>query len=116
MAVGIWFSLDQLVPDKAESLNFALIRMSALAVVAFGLGGFVARRGFLIPAMLLALVIWIAVTAYSLSIGFELGNPMWPQFSWNLPSLVLIPAVAVGALTGTATAKWVRGESNIEKF
>ncbi len=115
LAVGVWFSLDQLTPDKAGSLNIALIRMSLLAIVAFGIGGYFAREDFLVPSMCLALVVWLVVTAYSLSIGFELGNPMWTQFIWNLPNLVLIPAVAVGALVGTAVARRARGESGADK-
>ena len=115
LAVSVWFSMDQLAPDKAELLTLALTRMSLLAIIAFGIGGFVARANFVVPSMCLALVVWLVVTAYSLSIGFELGNSMWSQFVWNLPNLVLIPAVAVGALVGTAMARWVQSESSAEK-
>jgi hypothetical protein len=115
LAIGIWFSMNQLTPDKGESLTLALTKMSLLAIVAFGIGGFVARANFILPSMCLALVVWLVVTAYSLSIALELGNPMWSQFIWNLPTLVLIPAVAVGALGGTAMARWVQSESSAEK-
>jgi len=115
LAMGVWLGLDQFAPDGSGSLSSALLRMSLLAFVAFGIGGFVARRDFLVPAILLALIVWVAVTAYSLSIGFRLGNPMWSQFVWNLPNLILIPAVAVGALVGAAAAKNVRGISGTQE-
>ncbi len=115
LAVGVLFGMDQLAPDNAGSLTFALGRTSLLTIVAFGIGGLVAREGFLVPSICLALVMWLVVTAYSLSIGLELGNPMWSQFIWTLPNLVTIPAVAIGALLGTAMTTWVRGESGAEK-
>ena len=107
-AAGIWLGLDYLSPSNSTSLEFQLIRMCFFALIAFGIGGFVAKRGFLIPALVLALVVWSATTVYSLSIGWKLGNPMWSQFIWNLPSLVLMPAVAIGTLVGTAAAKRIR--------
>ena len=108
-AAGIWLGLDYLAPSNSTTLEFALIRMSSLALIAFGAGGLVAKRDFLVPAIVMALIVWLASTAYSLSIGLSLGNPMWLQFVWNLPNLVLIPAVAIGAIIGTAAAKRIRG-------
>ena len=107
VASAIWLGADHLLPHVSSSLAFSLAQMSAVAIVAFGVGGLVAKSNFIVPATILALVMWIAATAISLSIGWRLGNPMWPQFVWNLPSLVLVPAVAVGAAIGTSVGKHV---------
>jgi hypothetical protein len=108
LASAIWLGLDHLLPHVSSSLTFALAQMSAVAIVAFGVGGLVAKSNFIVPATVLALVMWLAATAFSLSIGLRLGNPMWPQFVWNLPSLVLVPAVAIGAAIGTSAGKHVQ--------
>jgi len=86
--------------------------MSVLAIVAFMIGGLIATRDFVVPATALATLIWLAIAGYSMYSGSSLGDPLWGYVVWNLPSSVLIPAVAVGAKVGTiAAARLARSTS-----
>jgi len=114
-AMAIWWGLDYFAFNDSATLEVALIRMSIGAFIGFLFGGLIASDNFLIPATVLALVLWVATTSYSLFIGMSIDNPMWPQFVWNLPSLVLLPAVAIGAIVGTSVAKMLRGMHATER-
>ena len=114
LAVVAWVSIDYFAPDESGSLIYALSRMSLLAMISFAMGGLVARTNFVFPSICFAIAVWVVVVAYSLSIGVELGNSMWSQFVWNLPSLLLVPAVAVGALAGMALAGFLKSKPDAE--
>ena len=103
-AVAVWLLLDRLIPFESTVLPVALARMSLLAIVAFAIGGYIAADKFVVSAMALAALTWIAVAGYSMYLGSSIGIPPWEYFVWNLPSTVLIPAVAIGAKIGTVAA------------
>ena len=103
-AMAVWLLLDRLIPFEATTLTVALARMSLLAIVGFAIGGYIAANRFVVPAMALAALTWIAVAGYSMYLGSSIGNPLWEYVVWNLPSTVLIPAVAIGAKIGTVAA------------
>ena len=54
--------------------------------------------------VVLGSLIWIAVAGYSVYLGLSTGGPLWDLVIWNLPSAVLIPALAIGAKIGTVAA------------
>ena len=103
-SVAILLLLDQLIAGATPNLTIALAQMALLAFIAFAIGGLIATRDFVFPAAILATLNWLAVVGYSIYIGLSLGNPIWDYIVWNLPSSVLIPAVAVGAKVGTSAA------------
>lgn len=103
-SIAIFVLLDQFTPAAATELTVALVRMSFLAFIAFAIGGLIATSEFVIPATVLATLTWFAVVGYSVYIGSSIGQPLWDYVIWNLPSSVLIPAVAIGAKIGTVAA------------
>ena len=103
-SVAIFLLLDRFIPVAASELTVALARMSLLAFIAFAIGGLIATSNFVVPAAVLATLTWLAVTGYSMYLGSSMGNPLWYYIVWNLPSSVLIPAVALGAKIGTIAA------------
>jgi len=113
LAMIVFVLVGQAFPDSENSLSAALLDMSIAATVSFAIGGFVARERFLFPAVVLALVVWITNTGISLSYALDLGNSVWEQFVWSLPNLVLIPAVAFGAIVGMLVAKKLRGQPQV---
>jgi hypothetical protein len=78
--------------------------MSLLALASFVIGGLIAKSDFVVPAAVLATLTWLAITGYSVYLGSMIGNPLLDHIVWNLPSSVLIPAVALGAKIGTIAA------------
>ena len=103
-SVAIFLLLDRFIPVAATELTVALARMSLLAFIAFAIGGLIATSNFVVPAAILATLTWLVVAGYSMHLGSSVGNPLWDYVIWNLPSSVLIPAVAVGAKIGTIAA------------
>ena len=103
-SVAIFLLLDRFIPVAATELTVALARMSLLAFIAFAIGGLIATSNFVVPAAVLATLAWLAVAGYSMYLGSSVGNQLWDYVVWNLPSSVLIPAVAVGAKIGTIAA------------
>lgn len=103
-SAAIFLLLDQLIAVATPDLAIALAQMALLAFIAFAIGGLIATSDFVFPAAIFAALTWLAVAGYSIYIGLSLGNPIWDHFVWNLPSSVLIPAVAVGAKVGTSAA------------
>ena len=103
-SVAIFLLLDRFIPVAATELTVALARMSLLAFIAFAIGGLIATSNFVVPAAILATLTWLVVAGYSMYLGSSVGNPLWDYVIWNLPSSVLIPAVAVGAKIGTIAA------------
>ena len=103
-SVAIFLLLDRFIPVAATELTVALARMSLLAFIAFAIGGLIATSNFVVPAAVLATLTWLAVAGYSMYLGSSVGNQLWDYVVWNLPSSVLIPAVAVGAKIGTIAA------------
>ena len=104
VAAAVWLLLDRLIPFEATTLAVALARMALFALIASAVGGFIAIHNFVIPAIVLAALTWIAILGYSMYLGWSVGNPLWDYVVWNLPSTVLIPAVAIGAKIGTVAA------------
>jgi len=113
--VVVWFGLNSVVPEVSTTLREALIWMTVIAVISFGIGGFVAKKNFLLPTLLLASTVWLATTGYSQYLGASLENPFWQQLFWNLPNLLLIPASAIGATIGMATAAKVQSTSSAKQ-
>ena len=103
-AAAAWLLLDRLIPFDATTLTGALARMSLLAIIASAMGGFIAVEKFVIPAIALAAFTWVTTVGYSMYLGWDVGIPLWDYVLWNLPSTVLIPAVAIGAKIGSVTA------------
>ena len=103
-SVALFLLLDRFIPFAPTELSVALVRMSVLALVSFAIGGLIADSDFVVPAAVLATLTWLAVTGYSVYLGLITGNPLWDYIVWNLPSSVLIPAVALGAKIGTIAA------------
>ena len=103
-SISIFWLLDRFIPDAATGLTISLARMSLLAFIAFSIGGLIATNDFVVPAAVLATLAWLAVVGYSMYLGSSIGQPLWDYVVWNLPSSVLIPAVAIGAKIGTIAA------------
>ena len=92
------------MPATATGLSTALVQSSLLAVVAFAMGGVIAKCNFVVPATVVVALAWFAITGHSIYLGSSIGQPLWDYVVWSLPSSVLIPAAAVGAKIGTVAA------------
>ena len=106
-SVAVFLLLDRFIPFAPTELSVVLVRMSLLALVSFTIGGLIAKSDFVVPAAVLATLTWLAVTGYSVYLGSITANPLWDYIVWNLPSSVLIPAVALGAKIGSFAASRV---------
>lgn len=104
MSVSVFLCLGWLIPDGATDLIVVIVRMSLLAFAAFVIGGLIATGDFVVPAAVVATLAWLSVVGYSIYLGSSLGQPLWDYVLWNLPSSVLILAVAIGAKTGNIAA------------
>lgn len=100
-SISIFLLLDRFTPIAATGLTVALARMSLLAFIAFAIGGIIATNDFVVPAAVLATLTWLAVVGFSMYLGSSMGQPLRDYIVFNLPSSVLIPAVAMGAKVGT---------------
>ena len=103
-SVAFFLLLDRFIPLDSTTLSVVLVRMSLLALASFVIGGLIAKSDFVVPAAVLATLTWLAITGYSVYLGSMIGNPLLDHIVWNLPSSVLIPAVALGAKIGTIAA------------
>ena len=103
-----------LVAGELISLaNFTVnpaLQSAVLGFLATAIGAFIARRGFVLPALGLWLVEWLLVVYLLYFIAAPTGQASFLAIAQvNLRSIVLSAlAVAIGALVGQALAKSAR--------
>jgi len=107
VTVATYLLLDLVLPWNSTSLIAVLVRMSLITVAVCAIGGYIAVGSFIVPAIILAALTWIATTAYSMYLGLDFGDVSFDRLVWNLPNAVLVPAAAIGAKIGSIMA--VRG-------
>ena len=109
----LWFS-DYLLPDTQSSLIGMYATTSVGWVIAFSVGGFVAGRGFLIPAVASTVLVVSAIILHTAYLAGQYSQPISPVLTNNLPILAItVAATAIGASIGMWFAAKVRRQAEV---
>lgn len=108
-AAAFGLAAGQLAP-LTDMTGSATMQSVFLCFAGTAIGGFIARRGFVLPALGLWLVEWIVVAWFLLRIAAPTGQASLPAIlQLNLPAIVLSAiAVVLGALNGQALARYMQ--------
>jgi hypothetical protein len=109
----LWFS-DYLLPDTQSSLIGMYATTFIEWVVAFSVGGFVAGRRFLLPAVASTMLVVSGIILHTAYLAGQYSQPISPVLTNNLPLLVVtVAATAIGASIGMWFAAKVRRQAEL---
>jgi hypothetical protein len=110
---ALWF-LDFLFPETQPSLMGMYVATAVKWLVAFSLGGFVASRDFLVPAVVAAMLIVGGIVLHTAYWAGHYDLPVFPVIANNLPIFAVTSvAAAIGASIGMWLAIKVRRQAEV---
>ena len=102
---GALWGLDYLMPDNQFDVLGLYVTTFASWMIAFSVGGFVAGRDFLVPAVVSALLVVGGIIVHTAYLVGQHDLTILPVVTNNLPILIItVSATATGSRIGT----WVK--------
>ena len=92
------------VYEGITSIGEMMLVQAITTVVSFTIGGWIAGKAFLYPALSLAFVAVVYGIALSFWWGIDFNDVSWERLVMNLSNAVIIPAAAIGAMFGMSLA------------
>ena len=102
----LWF-MDYLLPEAQSSFVGMYGRSAVKWVIAFSVGGLVAGRWFLVPAVASAMLLVGGIVVHTAYLAGLYGQPVLPVLTNNLPILAITSA---GAAIGASIGMWFAGK------
>ena len=101
---GALWLFDYLLPDSQTSLYVSYTTTFLEWIVAFSIGGYVAVRGFLVPAVASTVVVVAGIILHTAYMAGQYDLPVSPVLTNNLP---IVAITALSAAIGSGIGMWL---------
>ena len=101
---GALWLFDYLLPDSQTSLYASYTTTFLEWTIAFSIGGYVAVRGFLVPAIASTVVVVAGIILHTAYMAGQYDLPVSPVLTNNLP---IVAITALSAAIGSGVGMWL---------
>ena len=113
VAVSIEVALEFLTPNLGVNLPLIVTVSGLRFFVAFAVGGYIAQRRFLMPALICVILMWVFWISPSLDFRVMARAELLDVVGRNLDTLAFWAFVSgIGALFGTRLRSWLDSRRN----